>query len=673
MALDFPASPSNGQIYYDPSSGNRYVYVAAYQSWVYDANNNLTASNTNVLYLNNGYITGSNNFEYLANTLYVSNVAVAQNVSATYYFGNGAFLLDVTHPANLLAANNYASVLAANNAVGANNWANTVGLSVNTYASILVANNAVGANNWANTKLSNTDNVWTAGSLNIPVDLYIGRNLTNVTQLTFNTGTNITPPTAGALTWSQDDSTLHFNMDTPSGVVGHIGQDQFYLVKNQTGETITKGSVVRFAGTLGASGRLLVSKATANNSVPSTYIMGVAASDIGSGADGFVTSFGKLRGFDTSMFSAGDILYVSTTTPGAFQNTAPEAPNNKVTVAAVIYSDATNGSIQIRPTWSNKLANDEQVKLNGLANGDLLRWNATYGRFENFNENATGPAINAVAAFAHSNATAIGANNWANTVGVAGNNWTNTVGMSANSYAGFMVNSSNSYANATYVKLTAPNQTITGDVTVAGNVNVQKDLHVTGNVYFTDSQTLRVSDPLIYLAGNNYISDLVDIGFVGNYVNATSVNVHTGLYRSSISKEYYLFQEYNKEPDENYIDYTGNNFTLAVLNADIITNNLFLAGANTIRWISSAFDKANAAYNNANVGLAAANAWANTVGIAGNNYTNYVGASGNSYMLYVTTSGNTYAGQMANSSNGYAYAVGAAANAVTYEIGRAHV
>ena len=103
MALDFPASPSNGQIYYDPSSGNRYVYVAAYQSWVYDANNNLTASNTNVLYLNNGYITGSNNFEYLANTLYVSNVAVAQNVSATYYFGNGAFMLDVTHPADLLA------------------------------------------------------------------------------------------------------------------------------------------------------------------------------------------------------------------------------------------------------------------------------------------------------------------------------------------------------------------------------------------------------------------------------------------------------------------------------------------------------------------------------------------------------------------------------------------
>ena len=116
-----------------------------------------------------------------------------------------------------------------------NNYTNYVGIAGNNYASILVANNAVGANNWANTKLSNTDNVWTAGSLNIPVDLYIGRNITNVTQLVFNTGTNITPTAAGALTWSQDDSTLHFNMDTPSGLVGHIRQDQFYLVKNQIG------------------------------------------------------------------------------------------------------------------------------------------------------------------------------------------------------------------------------------------------------------------------------------------------------------------------------------------------------------------------------------------------------------------------------------------------------
>ena len=230
------------------------------------------------------------------------------------------------------------------------------------------------------------------------------------------------------------------DMDTPSNVIGHIGQDQFYLAKNQTGETISKGTVVRFAGTVGASGRLLISKATANNSIPSEYIMGVTAADIGNGADGFVMSFGKLRGLNMSQFSAGDILYLSSTTPGALQNTTPTAPNNKVIVAAVIYNDNIQGTIQVRPTIGSRLGNDEMAELNGLANGDLLRYNTANTRFENFNENRTGPAINAAAAFASVNATAIGANNWANTVGVAGNNWTNTVGLSANSYAGFMVN-----------------------------------------------------------------------------------------------------------------------------------------------------------------------------------------------------------------------------------------
>ena len=177
-------------------------------------------------------------------------------------------------------------------------------------ANVLAFGTGIGANNWANTKLANTNGVTFDGTLKISENLSLGNSITNVTQVIFNTGTNLTPTTPGALTWSQDDSTLHFDMDSPNNVVGHIGQDLFYYVKNQTGANIAKGTIVRFAGTLGASGRLLIAPAIANNSYPSKYVMGVTAANITNGSDGFVMAQGKIRGLDMSMFSAGDILYV---------------------------------------------------------------------------------------------------------------------------------------------------------------------------------------------------------------------------------------------------------------------------------------------------------------------------------------------------------------------------
>lgn len=151
--------------------------------------------------------------------------------------------------------------------------------------------------------------------------------------------------------------------------------------------------------------------------------------------------------------------------------------------------------------------------------------------------------------------------------------------------------------------------------TITGNLAITGSLTVSGNAYTIDSQTLRVSDPLIYLAGNNYVSDIVDIGFVANYVNATGQNVHTGIFRDATIKEYYVFEGYDKEPEPNHIDTAGNNFTIAVLNATLRTSNIILGGANAIVTIGAAFSKANTAnitadlaFTRANVAFAAANA-----------------------------------------------------------------
>jgi len=183
-----------------------------------------------------------------------------------------------------------------------------------------------------------------------------------------------------------------------------------------------------------------------------------------------------------------------------------------------------------------------------------------------------------------------------------------------NSNVGFnAANSAYITANSAFddsnTRLSTSGGTVTGDVSIVG------DLVISGNTYVVDSETLRISDPLIYLAGNNYVSDIVDIGFVANYVNATGQNVHTGVFRDHSTKEYYIFQGYSEEPINNHIDPNGNNFTLAVLNADIRTDNIILSGTNTTVWIRSSYDAANAgfiaanaAFLNSNVGFDSANA-----------------------------------------------------------------
>ncbi len=167
---------------------------------------------------------------------------------------------------------------------------------------------------------------------------------------------------------------------------GNVG----FEVKNQTGTTIPKGTLVGFVGTVGSSGRVLVAPFLANGTQPSEYIVGLVTTDLVDGADGLAIDHGKLRGVDTSAFAAGTILYASSTVAGALTSTLPSAPNNKVSIAAVINSSANNGSLEIRVSIGSNLNRDELVQLTSLSNGETLVYNSTTGRFENASLSGSG-------------------------------------------------------------------------------------------------------------------------------------------------------------------------------------------------------------------------------------------------------------------------------------------
>jgi hypothetical protein len=197
--------------------------------------------------------------------------------------------------------------------------------------------------------------------------------------------TTATPtPQTGMMFWDQDTQTPDIQLD--SQLAGRVFQDEFWYVKNQTGSQINKGTVVRAVGTLGASSRILVAPMVADGSVPAKFILGIAAENIPDGADGSVMRAGKIRQINTSMFSAGDILYANPATPGGLIATLPQAPNLKLAVAFVVHA-ANNGVLAVRVEVGSDLYEDHRVQVSSPTDGQLLRYDNADQRWENWTPN----------------------------------------------------------------------------------------------------------------------------------------------------------------------------------------------------------------------------------------------------------------------------------------------
>ena len=132
-------------------------------------------------------------------------------------------------------------------------------------------------------------------------------------------------------------------------VTVNIGQETLIPVRNETGVTITNGSIVYPSGVSG--NEVLVGLADASKKEKSRLV-GMVTHDIENNSNGYVTRLGEVSDLNTAAYSAGGIAYLSDTTPGAFTDTAPVNGSYVVPIGAFKIIDAATGSIVVDPQIS---------------------------------------------------------------------------------------------------------------------------------------------------------------------------------------------------------------------------------------------------------------------------------------------------------------------------------
>jgi hypothetical protein len=182
---------------------------------------------------------------------------------------------------------------------------------------------------------------------------------TQTSQLT-NNGANGTNPFITAL-------------DIPTaGQAGTLVRE----VKNMTGATLTKGTVVYISGANG--NKALVSKALATTDELSSRTFGLLQSNILNNGLGNCVIIGDLSGLDTSSFTEGAQLYLSGVTAGTYTSTKILAPTHLVYVGKVTRSHPTQGQIEVGIQNGYELSEIHDVAINGVLDKQLLSYdNAT--------------------------------------------------------------------------------------------------------------------------------------------------------------------------------------------------------------------------------------------------------------------------------------------------------
>jgi len=197
-----------------------------------------------------------------------------------------------------------------------------------------------------------------------------------------------TPPAARVFMW-YDEGDQIFKIKRDDGVAepligGSIVTNTVTLkclVRNITGATIPKKSAVYINGASG--NRPTITYAQAGTEATSSKTFGLTESDILHNGVGYVVVEGQLNNVDTSMFTEGQLLWLSPSVPGGLTTTKPSAPNHMVFIGYVVRAHPTEGTIEVKIQNGFELQELHNVAINSVAEGDALVYEASTQLWKN--------------------------------------------------------------------------------------------------------------------------------------------------------------------------------------------------------------------------------------------------------------------------------------------------
>lgn len=153
------------------------------------------------------------------------------------------------------------------------------------------------------------------------------------------------------------------------------------IVSNQTGATLTAGTVVYINGTHG--NLPTVAKAQANSEATSSGTYGLVQANIANNDSGYIVLAGVIENLALHAYADGDKLYLSPTVAGEYTITKPSAPNHMVFIGVVTRAHPTLGKIQLRIANGFELEELHNVAAQTPSNNDLLVYESATSLWKN--------------------------------------------------------------------------------------------------------------------------------------------------------------------------------------------------------------------------------------------------------------------------------------------------